>query len=524
MSIDKSKLNDLANNYILAVPDKIQKICNAYLNLVVDWRKDRHDELLFLVHNLAGSAGTYGIPELSDLSRSVEIRLAELNDADAFKTHQSELDALFGQLSVFKVKQITDNHSSLVLSQVDDAAICCLLSEDDKQKIQNMVNETGYVLQSNATMSFFIEALQNINPGIAIVDVSLLADLTENELHELKQNHLRNAIVIAISRSSMFSLREIAARIDAVRFITWPISADQLLDSIRQICAFNQLGHRILIIDDEIEVAEYYARLLQNHGLTTDVLANVEQIDDVLHCSSPDLILMDLHMPGCDGRLLAHIIRQQSVYENVPIIFLSAEDEYSKQLHAMSSGADDFLCKKIPHDLLVLAIKNKLRSYDRLCRYINKDLLTGEYNKHEVMRMLEVQMQESVRATRPLCAALLVINGYDSIISTYGSVAGDQIMRALSGQLRKDLRTRDIIGRMDKDSFVVLFPDTVLSEAEALLASIRKQYSSITFWLDHRATAASFSASVIQVARQKTAQDVVDACAAGMAQKMMKVT
>lgn len=527
MSFDQEKLKNIAVKYAATLPERLHVICNDYMRLVSKWDADSHQALVEKVHKLTGSAGAYGFSDLSDLAASIEIVVKQIESIDDLQKCRKDLDQLFCQLSTYQIKDIEESlakHHRSELSVMDESAICCLLKEDDLPKITKMLTDTGYKLGVSSDSTVFIETLQLAKPGIVIIDVMLLESMSPGEIQDFKASHLKGAIVIAISRSSVFKYRELAARLNAFSFITWPISADQLLEALKRINVFNQISHRILIVDDEEDIANYYSNLLQSHGLATEILMDVHQIDDVLHDANPDLILMDLRMPNCDGSILAQIIRQQSVYENVPIIFLSGEQEYSKQLMALSSGADDFISKKIPPDLLVLAIKNKLRSYSRLCRHINKDLLTGEYNQDEILRILDLHMQEARRVARPLTVALLKISGYDAIISTYGSVAGDQVMRALSGQLRKDLHPRDVVGRVGQDAFLVLFPDTVVTETQVMLEEIRQRYSSITFWLDHRATAAAFSYEAVEVKKQGTCHDVLDECFAALAQPGEKVT
>lgn len=527
MSFDQEKLKNIAAKYAATLPERLHTICNDYMQLASKWSADSHRALVEKIHKLTGSAGAYGFSELSDLSANIEILIKQIENSEDLQQCKKDLDQLFCQLSTYQLKDVEESlakHHSSDLSAMDESAICCLVQEDDQSKINKMLTDTGYKLAISSDSAAFIEALELAKPGIAIIDVLLLENMSPGEINDFKTTYLKNAIVIAISRSSVFKYRELAARLNAFSFITWPISADQLLDVLKRINAFNHISHRILIVDDEEDIARYYSNLLQSHGLATEVLMDVHQIDDVLHYANPDLILMDLRMPNCDGSILAQIIRQQSVYENVPIIFLSGEQEYSKQLMALSSGADDFISKKITPDLLVLAIKNKLRSYSRLCRHINKDLLTGEYNQGEILRILDLHMQEARRVTKPLTAAVLKISGYDAIISTYGSVAGDQVMRALSGQLRKDLHPRDVVGRVGQDAFIVLFPDTDIAETVAMLEEVRQRYSSITFWLDHRATAAAFSYEAVEVKKQETCHDVLDECFAAVTRSGEKVT
>ena len=68
---------------------------------------------------------------------------------------------------------------------------------------------------------------------------------------------------------------------------------------------------------------------------------------DALADTSPELILLDMNMPGASGQELARVIRQQDAYLSIPIVFLSAESDVGRQREAMSTGGDEFLQKPI---------------------------------------------------------------------------------------------------------------------------------------------------------------------------------
>jgi PleD family two-component response regulator len=91
------------------------------------------------------------------------------------------------------------------------------------------------------------------------------------------------------------------------------------------------------------------------HGLCKARM-QTQHVGDPMHVMEPlinfrpDLILMDVYMPGCSGLELATAIRQQRDYVGIPIVFLSAETDVEKQLSAMSLGGDDFLTKPISPD------------------------------------------------------------------------------------------------------------------------------------------------------------------------------
>lgn len=73
--------------------------------------------------------------------------------------------------------------------------------------------------------------------------------------------------------------------------------------------------------------------------MNAHIITDPMEIIHALESFSPEIIILDMYMPGCTGMEIARVIRQQDRFHSVPIIYLSAEEDVSKQLHAMSLGA-----------------------------------------------------------------------------------------------------------------------------------------------------------------------------------------
>lgn len=117
----------------------------------------------------------------------------------------------------------------------------------------------------------------------------------------------------------------------------------------------------VLIVDDSKSLARYAEIVLEQAGMKPVVVTDPTKVMDLLNRILPDLILLDLQMPGCDGRELAETIRHRDALAHVPIIFLSAERNPVRREEALSTGADDFLEKPVTASHLVDAVKKRLK-------------------------------------------------------------------------------------------------------------------------------------------------------------------
>lgn len=117
---------------------------------------------------------------------------------------------------------------------------------------------------------------------------------------------------------------------------------------------------RVLIIDDDPMLADYYAKVLGEAGLQTRTLNNPLTTLQALEEFEPHLVLLDIYMPECSGTELATLIRQDTRYDAMPIVFVSVESSPDRQLLALLEGGDDFITKPVRPDFLVATVSTRV--------------------------------------------------------------------------------------------------------------------------------------------------------------------
>ncbi|MES2743628.1 MAG: EAL domain-containing protein [Pseudomonadota bacterium] len=120
-------------------------------------------------------------------------------------------------------------------------------------------------------------------------------------------------------------------------------------------------GPTILIVDDEAVNRRLLAVLLRPEGYRTEGAASGEEAIALIKVSAPDLILLDIMMPGIDGYQVASILKANPATLNIPIIMVTAHAERAARLAALDAGAEEFLTKPVDRAELWLRVRNLLR-------------------------------------------------------------------------------------------------------------------------------------------------------------------
>ena len=280
--------------------------------------------------------------------------------------------------------------------------------------------------------------------------------------------------------------QDVATRLFTVQaggqaFFVQPLEFTSLIEKIDQIVMpkSESQPYRILLIEDSLTQARIIQKHLINAGMITELLTDPLKMNEVLTEFQPELILLDLYMPSCQGTDLAKVIRQQDAFVSIPIVFLSAENDPKKQLHAMRGGGDDFLTKHItPAHLIDVVITRVERS--RLLRSeMILDSLTGLLNHTRILEQLELEIARAKRNHTELSFAMIDIDFFKAINDSHGHPVGDRVIKGLARLLKQRLRKIDSIGRYGGEEFAIILPQSSSEATFTVLEKIRRGFSKL---------------------------------------------
>lgn len=222
---------------------------------------------------------------------------------------------------------------------------------------------------------------------------------------------------------------------------------------------------RVLIVDDTPDnlhllaemLGEDYEVRIATGGQRALELASRDDL-------RPDLILLDVMMPGMSGFEVCRAIKESDATRNIPIIFVTAKDGQENEARGLSLGAVDYITKPFHLAIVLARVRNhinlKLKS-DQLERYANLDGLTDIANRRRFDETLEKEWLRAMRDGRELSLAIMDIDCFKQFNDIYGHGAGDECLRRAARALQGALsRPADLLARYGGEEFAVVLPDT----------------------------------------------------------------
>lgn len=290
--------------------------------------------------------------------------------------------------------------------------------------------------------------------------------------------------LLVLLADSDVNLRLRAMRAGADRCITLPVSGEEVLERAMELLIGDEdEPYRVLIVEDDAPQALFAESILRKAGMITQVLAEPIAVLEELDRFQPDLILMDISMPGCDGLELTALIREREAYVSTPIVFLSGEQDADRQFAALDAGGDDFLSKPIRPKYLVAAVTNRIhraRAAARRTReHRQRDPTTGLNERAQLLEMLNERFATSGgNALRGgvLCAEL---DNAPALRARIGLTAFDTLLTQVGAFIASHVQPDEMVSLFGNAGFLVLSPDrgeTALATfSEVLRAHMTKE-------------------------------------------------
>ncbi|MGE6690088.1 diguanylate cyclase [Stutzerimonas stutzeri] len=455
------------------------------------------------LHRLAGAAGTFGFAKLGEGARQLEQRADRWLDSTKPGTRAAEAFArTLQQLASETPGQEREGTAELPEHHDEPAPGCRIyLMKADPVAGASMavtLRNFGYLVSQWPNFAALEKAVADELPDALIVSVE--HDSEFEALAALQQGLEQPLPLLVIHDRADFASQLAAVRAGAQGFFVRPLDITQLENSLER-CLDRQQGEpfRVLIVDDDVELATRYSLVLRNAQMQVQILSEPTHVLDTMRSFNPEVLLLDVNMPDCSGPELAQMIRLHDEWLRVTIIYLSAETDAHRQMAALLKAGDDFITKPISDNALVAAVYSHSQRARSLSTALARDSLTGLLKHADIKEQLALEVQRATRSGKPASVVMLDLDHFKGVNDTYGHAAGDNVIRALANLLRQRLRRIDSLGRYGGEEFVAVLPECSALQARRIFDEIRVRFAALNFKAgDSDEFRVSFSAGICE--------------------------
>lgn len=226
----------------------------------------------------------------------------------------------------------------------------------------------------------------------------------------------------------------------------------------------------VLIVDDVPANVQVLASCLKDKyhiKVATDGSRCLELIADK---PVPDLILLDIEMPGMDGYEVCRQLKQNAETKNIPVIFVTANDQEEDEEKGLQLGAVDYITKPIRPSIVAARVNTHITlklQYDKLTAMAIYDQLTGLYNRYYLFIGANNKLAKARRHHLAVSLIMMDIDHFKHVNDQYGHPQGDIVLQAVSKIIVQHSREEDIAARFGGEEFIIILDHCDAESAQA---------------------------------------------------------
>ncbi|WP_150306143.1 diguanylate cyclase [Pseudomonas saliphila] len=457
------------------------------------------------LHKLAGAAGTFGYPALGSRARELELQVRVLTEHQQCD-HPAQQALLKGIAELALLRRSETQESPLAPPKgVDDRVDrphCIHVLEQDAhfaKRLNHTLESFGYQVVLHTQVGELRHALNTNQADALILDIAadVQGSTVLGQLGPMQAGRSTPLPLILISDNEDFDFQLSAVRAGAQGLFSRPVDLAKLEDRLeRCLNSLQSEPFRIMLVDDDETLAQRYQAVLINAAMRVEIVNDPRRLLEQMDAFMPDVILMDINMPDYSGPELAQMIRLDDNWLRVPVVYLSAETDVTRQKDALLKAGDDFITKPISDNALVNAVYSRAQRARLLSQALARDSLTGLLKHADIKEQVEIELERACRTHRPVSIAMIDIDHFKSVNDQHGHAVGDNVIRALANLLRQRLRKIDRLGRYGGEEFVAVLPDCHAADAKRILDEIRVAFNELQFSGSNGLFRCSFSAGI----------------------------
>lgn len=438
-----------------------------------------------LAHTLKGTAGSLGLMKVSEAASKIE-GYAKLLDPDDDLGQEVIWLEIFRQLTEgqMELRALCAAEGEHVEETVPVGRVLLLGTE---QRLHQYAHEMPTAIDAQITYtSAPVDAALKAAAtrfDAAVLDVSRFGkQAIFNLAREMRMTDMNDALPLAFLLEPEDNITA-SERLfyGCSQTMTCPIDGGQLGDCLRKLALVNKSqAVKVLTVDDDPILTAYIEKVLSSHGMAVSTLNEPIRILDTLEQTHPDLILLDVIMPGLSGYDICRMLRASERWSDMPIVFLTSKSDAQGRTAAFQAGADDFLAKPIISDELLLRVKLQLQRARNERDRGGTDQITGLFSQEAFLSRGAELLAGTKTNVENLSLAVIQIADFDDL-DAYGMFAKINVVATLGKLIQARFPAETLRGRLGESGFMLAFRGESARTATEAMAFLVDELEQINF-------------------------------------------
>jgi diguanylate cyclase (GGDEF)-like protein len=484
-------LRDLRAEYVVGARAKAEDAVRLVAHLASDpFDRAALSELLHRFHGLAGSGTTYRFPRVSEIALAGERACDELLAAsgpapvEQLEGLRRRAEALVAELDPSFALEEAPAEAPAAVPPSPGAVLVVDPDGMLAAALRPLLEREGLPMEAAGSIADALAAASRRLP-LGVLTALRLPDGSGHELaravRRLEGGDVVPLVMLGGAAAFVDKVDAIHSGADAV--FDAPVDAEKVVRRLQDLMDRRRdEAARVLCVEDDPSQAAFLRAVLRSAGYETSVCAEPRRFESAMAEFRPDLVLMDLRLPGVSGHDLVRYVRQEERYAPTPVILLTTDGDVAAEVDTLRAGADDHLVKPVPPRLLLSSVAARLERAHALKGRLDRDGVTRLLTHTAFLERARAAVARKDRDPERTPVWVMVdIDDFKRVNDRYGHPTGDRVIAALAAQLRRRVRPSDVVGRYGGEEFALILDDVAPPDAVRLAERLLAEFRALDF-------------------------------------------
>lgn len=339
-----------------------------------------------------------------------------------------------------------------------DEKVRVLLVNDNPhegRRLRQAIEKEGFSVYEGANKEDAIDLARRFRPNIIVIDV-VMPEIDGTYLVKVLREdpETKEIPIIVFSASDEENAR--LKDVKAINIIKRSMDEKTLVKDIKATLQHHRMaepGEKILIVDDERSITSLITSMLQEFGYTTIEASTGEEALSIAQAEQPDLILLDINLPGIDGFQTLKRLKNSVSTGRIPVILLSGIKDAKEKARGLNLGASDYITK--PYSSLELEARVRL-----LLQRREEEHSTSPTTRLPGNIAIEREINAKIKEKAPFSVCYIDLDNFKAYNDNYGFLKGDAVIKQtakiITDVVREYGNDSDFVGHIGGDDFIII--------------------------------------------------------------------
>ncbi len=476
----------------------LKELASTWANLTIGLRLLKEEpsntsaveEVLSATHRVKGTAGSFQLTTIGKCAARLE-NIIQARDAHASDTESeiiwSEVFRVLadGELAIIEAQEL---YAGDLFATVEQRARLLAITDAEGAELLGAYKECADVSIATSHSSALTSLSRgNFDAVIVAEPFASAPDLLSfcRDLRLASANSAMPLLMVSDQLSSVASATLTPDKISYAGFSeVFPLKPDPeaLAQIVAEMVDYSLRSKpRVLIVDDDKALTDFVSRVLYLQGFSVETLNEPIRIIETLSRFEPEVVVLDVIMPGLSGYDVCREIRKHERWRDLPVLFSTAKSNQEGRVLAFRAGGDDLISKPVLKEELIA----RVTSYSERTRLrgnsIDSDQLTKLLSRNGFTIEAEKRMSECTDVEIPFSLALISVDAFDEVHQAFGMLAAESVLASLGSLIRGRFEPSVVKGRWAERVFALAFTDLTIEQAEQLVLLLDQEFSDLEF-------------------------------------------